>query len=110
MLVTRSGHDHRAGDVAERANDGAGQACLSCDWESVHPSEARQQESMSAHKFKIGQFVNCNPRSNSIGAGLYQIAQLMPPAGDEPQYRIKSQVEDHLRAALESERRPFDHS
>jgi hypothetical protein len=61
---------------------------------------------MSAHKFKIGQFVNCNPRSNSIGAGLYQIAQLMPPAGDEPQYRIKSQVEDHLRAALESERRP----
>jgi hypothetical protein len=58
---------------------------------------------MSAHKFKIGQSVNCNPRSNSIGAGLYQIAQLMPPAGDEPQYRIKNQVEDHLRAALESE-------
>jgi hypothetical protein len=43
-------------------------------------------------------------------AGVYQIAQLMPPAGDEPQYRIKSQGEGHLRAAVESELSAFDHS
>jgi len=44
---------------------------------------------MSAHKFKIGQFVNYSPRLK-VGAGVYQIAQLMPPAGDVPQYRINS--------------------
>jgi hypothetical protein len=27
----------------------------------------------------------------------------MPPAGDEPQYRIKSETEPHLRAAKESQ-------
>jgi hypothetical protein len=51
---------------------------------------------------------------------VYQIAQLMPPVraimpiltvkcriiapvSDEPQYRIKSEREGHLRAAMESE-------
>jgi hypothetical protein len=35
------------------------------------------------HMFKIGQFVNYRPRLKSVGAGVYQIAQLMPPADDE---------------------------
>jgi hypothetical protein len=58
---------------------------------------------MSDHKFKIGQFLNYRPRLKSVGAGVYQIAQLMPPVGDEPQYRIKSEKEGHLRSAMESE-------
>ena len=57
---------------------------------------------MSDHKFKIGQVVIYRPRSGP-GAGVYQIAQLVPPVGDEPQYRIKSEVEPHLRSAGESE-------
>jgi hypothetical protein len=57
---------------------------------------------MSDHKFKIGQVVNYKPRLGS-GAGVYQIAQLLPAAGDEQQYRIKSDTESHLRAAKESE-------
>jgi hypothetical protein len=35
---------------------------------------------MGAHKFKIGQFENYNPRSK-LGSGVCQIAQLVPPAG-----------------------------
>jgi hypothetical protein len=58
---------------------------------------------MSAHKFKIGQFVNYNPRLKSLGPGVCQIAQLMPSASDEPRYRIRSEMEGHLRAAMESE-------
>jgi hypothetical protein len=62
---------------------------------------------MSAHKFKIGRVVNYRPRPAGLGAplfsGVYQIAQLMPPVGDEPQYRIKSEREDHLRSTMESE-------
>jgi hypothetical protein len=57
---------------------------------------------MSDHKFKIGQFVNYNPGPGH-GTLVYQIAQIMPPAGDEPQYRIKSKTKPNLRAAKESE-------
>jgi hypothetical protein len=64
-------------------------------------AEARR-EPMSNHKFKIGQLVNYKPRVKSLGAGVYMIAQLMPPTGDEPQYRIKSEREAHLRSAMES--------
>ena len=72
---------------------------------------------MSAHKFKIGQFVNYSPRRPSgLGVprsdhptGAYQITQLMPPLGDEPQYRIKREKEGHLRSAMESELSPLNH-
>jgi hypothetical protein len=57
---------------------------------------------LSDHRFKIGQAVNYNPRSG-LGAGVYLIVQLMPAAGDEPQYRIKSETEPRLRSAKESE-------
>jgi hypothetical protein len=66
---------------------------------------------MSAHTFKIGQLVNYRPhRSGSMDrpTGAYQIAQLMPPVGDEPQYRIKSEKEGHLRSAMESELSPLN--
>jgi hypothetical protein len=39
---------------------------------------------------------------------VYQIAQLMLPADDEPQYRIKSETEAHLRSAMESELTALD--
>jgi hypothetical protein len=69
-------------------------------------------QGMSAHKFKIGQFVNYRPRPAGLGgprfAGLYQIAQLMPPVDDEPQYRIKCEREGQLRAARESELSPLN--
>jgi hypothetical protein len=57
---------------------------------------------MSDHKFKIGQVVSFRPRSGP-GAGVYQIAQLVRSANDKPQYRIKSDLEPHLRSAKESE-------
>jgi hypothetical protein len=63
---------------------------------------------MSAHKFKIGELVNYRPRPAGLFSGAYQITQLMPPAGDEPQYRIKSEREGHLRSAMESELSPLN--
>lgn len=70
---------------------------------------------MSAHKFKIGQFVSYNPVLRVSGvprldhpAGVYQVVQLMPPAGGEPQYRIKSELEGHLRSAMESDLSPLN--
>jgi hypothetical protein len=57
---------------------------------------------MRNHKFKIGQVVSYNPRVGG-GAGVYQIAQLVPSVDDDPQYRIRSDIEPRLRAAKESE-------
>jgi hypothetical protein len=54
---------------------------------------------LSDHKFKVGQLV----RYTSYGAsGVYKITQLLPPVGDEPQYRIKSENEPHERVVKES--------
>jgi hypothetical protein len=58
---------------------------------------------MSGHKFKIGQLVNYHSRERV--PGVYQITQLLPPEGDEFQYRIKNINEPHERVAKESELR-----
>ena len=57
---------------------------------------------MSDHKYKIGQFVNYK-QGPGPGAGVYQIAQLVPSVNDEPRYRIKNETEPQLRAAKQSE-------
>ena len=59
--------------------------------------------SWSDHKFKIGQLVNYHGRERA--PGVYQITQLLPPEGDEFQYRIKNINEPHERVAKESELR-----
>jgi hypothetical protein len=66
------------------------------------PKRLSGLEVVDQHRFKIGQTVSYSPRAGS-GAGVYQIAQLVPTVGDEPQYRIRSDTEPHLRAAKESE-------
>jgi hypothetical protein len=57
------------------------------------------------HKFKIGQTVNYTSGSFAIGrgSGVYKDTQLLPPEGDEFQYKIKSAAEPHERVAKESQ-------
>ena len=56
---------------------------------------------MSRHKFKIGQSVYYLGRQSA--SGTYQVTQLLPPEGDEFQYRIKNAREPHERVAREHE-------
>ncbi len=42
-------------------------------------------------------------RSIIRGSGIYTITQLLPPEGDDYQYKIKSAVEPHERVAKESQ-------
>jgi hypothetical protein len=57
------------------------------------------------HKFKVGQTVSYTSRL--IGAvttqAIFRITQLLPPEGDEFQYRIKTVSEPHERVAKESQ-------
>jgi len=61
--------------------------------------------SVDAHKFKVGQTVGFT--SGPFGRGgtnsIYKVTQLLPPEGDDNQYRIKSAAEPHERVVKESQ-------
>ena len=63
------------------------------------------EDTLSEHKFKVGQTVHftAGPYGRGGVGGIYKITQLLPPEGDDRQYRIKSANEPHERVARESE-------
>ena len=63
---------------------------------------------VSNHKFKIGQSVNYTSGLFRAGSahGIYKITHLLPPEGDDFQYKIKSAAEPHERMAKESQLNP----
>jgi len=60
---------------------------------------------MNNHKFKVGQTVNYVPRLiAAVNAdAIFKITQLLPPEGNEFQYRIRSASEPYERVAKESQ-------
>jgi len=60
---------------------------------------------LAEHKFKVGQSVSFT--SGPFGRGgtnnIYRITQLLPPEGDDYQYRIKNVDEPHERVVKESQ-------
>jgi hypothetical protein len=57
------------------------------------------------HKFKVGQSVSFMSGSFGRGGtkGIYKVTQLLPPEGDDCQYRIKKAGEAHERVVKESQ-------
>ncbi len=79
-----------------------------------YPVPSRQQtkslvgnteDHLSYHKFKVGQSVNYapGPRAFFRARSVYKITQLLPPEGDERQYRIKSAEEPYERVVKETQ-------
>jgi hypothetical protein len=60
---------------------------------------------VNEHKFKIGQSVSytSGPFGRGGLSGVYKIMQLLPPEGDDYQYRIKGANEPHERVVKESQ-------
>ena len=58
---------------------------------------------MSDHKFRVGQTVSYSvgPFGRVSATSTYKITALLPPQGDDQQYRIKSPDEPHERVAKE---------
>ena len=50
------------------------------------------EDSVHEHKFKVGQSVSFTSGSFGRGgtSGIYKVTQLLPPEGDDDQYRIKN--------------------
>jgi hypothetical protein len=61
--------------------------------------------SVQDHKFKVGQSVSLTsgPIGRGGADGIYKVTQLLPPEGDDFQYRIKSASEPHERVVKESQ-------
>jgi hypothetical protein len=57
---------------------------------------------MPAHRFRVGQTVVGGPEG-ALPLGPYVILRLLPVEDDEPHYRVRSSVDGHERALLESQ-------
>jgi len=64
-----------------------------------------KRSAVKEHKFQIGQSVyfTSRPVGQMAADSTYQIVRLLPPEGDEYQYRIKSASEAFERVARESQ-------
>jgi hypothetical protein len=60
---------------------------------------------LKSHKYALGQTVRfiAGPLNRSAASGTFKIVKLLPPEGDEHQYRIKSTDEAFERVAKESQ-------
>jgi len=60
---------------------------------------------VSGHKFKVGQTVTytSGPYGAFYAGSTYTVTQLLPPEGDDFQYKIKNAAEPHERVAKEGQ-------
>ncbi len=60
---------------------------------------------LKSHRYSIGQTVRyiAGPFSRINASGTFKIVRLLPPEGDEHQYRIKNAEEAFERVARESQ-------
>ena len=66
--------------------------------------------SVHEHKFKVGQSVSftSGPFGRGGTNGIYKVTQLLPPEGDDHQYRIKNAGEPQERAVKETIHRLYE--
>jgi hypothetical protein len=56
------------------------------------------------HIFRLGEILRFTAQIRTMAAeGDYEVVGLLPPRGDEPQYRIKNIREGHERVALQDQ-------
>jgi hypothetical protein len=79
--------------------------CTSVVAYMAHGYDLSMEDAVTSHKFKIGQSVSytSGPFGAGSASGIYQITQLLPPEGDDFQYKIKNAAEPHERVAKESQ-------
>jgi hypothetical protein len=63
---------------------------------------------MSDYRFRLGEHVRytSGPYGRADASAVYTVTRLLPPEGDDRQYRIKSAAEPHERVVKESQLHP----
>ncbi len=69
------------------------------------PFQSIREISVQAHKFDVGETVyfTSGMIGRANGSGSYQVVRLLPPDGQEFQYRIKKDGDAYERVAKESQ-------
>jgi hypothetical protein len=70
----------------------------------VPPTERMDLSAQGEHIFRLGEILRFTAQVRTMAAeGDYEVVGLLPPHGDEPQYRIKNVREGHERVALQDQ-------
>ena len=68
---------------------------------SVGTPAGQEMRSPTSHRYKVGQSVSCKAPFGSKPLGPCKVTAVLPPLGEEPQYRIRSENEAFERVAVE---------
>jgi len=64
----------------------------------------KQENRMSAHRFKLGQVVTYHPpKGSTSSSSMYRVLKLLPVEGGQVKYRIKSATDNCERVATEGQ-------
>ena len=76
--------------------------------QTMQGHEMMLRATMTTHKFTVGEAVSFWPDKGQehTRGELFEIVRLLPETGDAPQYRIKSQTNDHERVVREDQLAP----
>ena len=76
--------------------------------QTMQGREMMLRATMTTHKFTVGEAVSFSPDKGQEHARgeLFEIVRLLPETEDGPQYRIKSQANDHERVVREDQLAP----
>ncbi|MDW6026661.1 hypothetical protein SAZ10_33375 [Mesorhizobium sp. BAC0120] len=78
---------------------------------SLVPHTARHiRHEAATHRFVVGQAVRMRGRFGNVpkDAEIYRVTRMLPPSGDSPQYRIRSDDERYERVTTEDGLEPAE--
>jgi hypothetical protein len=71
---------------------------------SLRPAGRLDLPAQGEHIFRLGEILRFTAQVRTMAAeGDYEVVGLLPPRGEEPQYRIKNVREGHERVALQDQ-------
>lgn len=69
-----------------------------------HSAARLDPPAQGEHVYRLGEILRFTAQVRTMAAdGDYEVVGLLPPRGDEPQYRIKNVREGHERVALQDQ-------
>lgn len=76
--------------------------------QALHRSARSPRRAPPAHVFEVGQTVRLKGGAARLAnsGGLYRVTRTLPPVGDAPQYRIRSEDDAHERVTTQDSLEP----
>ena len=66
-----------------------------------------QERIMSEHRYKVGSRVGLSRQMSTARPGEYKVVRLLPPEGNDFQYRVRNKAENVERVVKEYQLQPW---